>query len=112
MEGDGTKLRVLALLGPTSVPPGVGAKVAPHMTVVHTRLMVQGKTGAELGVVAAPAWEADDAGAQLGVVHSTPLRCCRGLGGPTVSASIVGYASDSSSPDNSLRSSHSGTGST
>jgi len=73
---------------------------------------VQGKTGAELGVVAAPVWEADDAGAQLGVVHSTPLRCCRGLEGPTVSASIVGYASDSSSPDNSLRSSHSGTGST
>lgn len=47
-------MRVLALLGPTSVPPGVGAKVAPHTTVVHMRLMVQGKTGAEQGVVAAP----------------------------------------------------------
>lgn len=105
-------MRVLALLGPTSVPLGVGARVAPHMTVVHKRLMVQGKTGAEQGVVVAPVWEADDAGAQLGVVCSTPLHCCRGLGGPTVSASIVGYASDSSSPDNSLRSSHSGTGST
>jgi hypothetical protein len=82
------------------------------MTVVHMRLMVLGKTGAEQGVVAAPVWEADDAEAQLDVVHSPPLCCCRGLAGPTVSASIVGYANDSSSPDNSLRSSHSGTGST
>lgn len=111
-EGDGTELRALALLGPTSVPlmmvVEVGARVAPRKTVAHMRLMVQGKTGAAWGVVIAPVWEVGDAGAQLGAVHSTPLHRCRGQGGPTVSASIADYANDSSSPDSSPRSSHSG----
>lgn len=101
------------MLGPTSVPPmqvmGEGARVEPHKTVAHMRLMVQGKTDAAQGVVVAPVWEVGDAGAELGVVHSTPQCRCRGQGGPTVSASIAGYASGSSSPDSSLRSSHSGT---
>lgn len=112
-ETGGTELRALALLGPTSVPLMMvveeGAKLAPHKTVAHMRLMVQGKTGAVSGVVVAPVWEVGDAGARLGVVHSTPLHRCRGQGGPRVSASIADYASDSSSPDSSPRSSHSGT---
>lgn len=112
-EGCGTKSRARALLGPTSVPlmqaMGEGARVGPHKTVAHMRLMVQGKTDAAQGVVVAPVWEVGDAGAELGVVHSTPQCRCRGQGGPTVSASIAGYASGSSSPDSSLRSSHSGT---
>lgn len=111
-EGGGTELRALALLGPTSVQlmmvVGVDARVAPRKTVAHMRLMVRGKTGAVWGVVVAPVWEAGDAEAQLGAAHSTPLHRCRGQGGPTVSASIADCASDSSSPDSSPRSSHSG----
>lgn len=118
LEEGGTKSRVLALLGPTSVPPmlvvGAGAEVAPRKTAAHMRLMVREKTDAAQGVVVAPVWEVGElggAGAQLGAAHPTPLRRCRGQGGPTVSASIAGYASDSSSPDSSQRSSHSGIGS-
>lgn len=112
-KGGGKELRALVLLGPTSVPlmtvVEVGARVAPRKTVARKRLMVQGKTGATWGLVVAPVWgEAGDAEAQLGAVHSTPLHRCWGQGGPTVSASIADYASDSSSPDSSPRSSHSG----
>lgn len=86
---------------------GEDARVEPYTTVTYMGLLVQGKTDAA-GVVVTPVWEVGDAGAELGVVHSTPQCHCRGQGGPTVSASIAGYASGSSSPDSSLKSSHSG----